>query len=69
MSIQRLDDPDLTLEDLLKLWPETEPVFLRHDMLCVGCPVAPFHTVSEACQEYELDPATFYQELNDCLIP
>lgn len=58
-----LDDPDLSLRLLFNRWPDTAQVFLDRRMLCVGCPVAPFHTVTDACAEYRLDEATFRAEL------
>ena len=67
MTRKRLDDPDLTLESLMSAWPGTIPVFLRHKMLCVGCLVSPFHTVLDACTEYELDLEAFYIELTEAL--
>jgi hybrid cluster-associated redox disulfide protein len=67
MTHRRIDDPDLPLEDLMSLWPETIAVFLRHNMLCVGCLVGPFHTVMDACAEYELDVDAFYAELKDSI--
>jgi len=57
------DDPDLTLAEMFRLWPDSATVFLRHQMLCVGCPIAPFHTVIDACLEYGLDEAAFREEL------
>lgn len=53
----------LLLEDLFARWPETAVVFQRHQMACVGCVVAPFYTVADAAQVYDLDPAAFVQEL------
>lgn len=64
MSPLRLSDPDLVLADLLEAWPETIPVFLRHRMLCVGCLVNPFHTIADACAEYDLDQDRFVEELS-----
>ncbi|HCP82135.1 MAG TPA: hypothetical protein DIT67_11280 [Octadecabacter sp.] len=58
-----LNDPDLPLEDLMREWPQTISVFMRHKMLCIGCMVNPFHTVMDACAEYGLDVSTFYAEL------
>jgi hybrid cluster-associated redox disulfide protein len=58
-----LTQPDLTLEDLMTQWPDTIPVFLRHKMLCVGCMITPFHTLYDACVEYQLDMADFVAEL------
>jgi hybrid cluster-associated redox disulfide protein len=59
----RYDDPDLPLDALMTRWPETVPVFMRHGMLCVGCPIGPFHTVVDACDEYGLDEDAFRAEL------
>lgn len=69
MKRKRLDDPDLPLEDLMAMWPETIPVFLRHKMLCVGCMVNPFHTVIDACLEYGLNVDDFFDELAEALNP
>ncbi|WP_299784830.1 DUF1858 domain-containing protein [uncultured Marivita sp.] len=63
MRKPRLDDPDLPLADLMTQWPQTIPVFVRHKMLCVGCLISPFHTVTDACEEYGLDEAAFLTEL------
>lgn len=64
MQTRQLDDPDLPLDTLMALWPATIAVFLAHKMLCVGCLVGPFHTVTDACQEYNLDEAAFRAELH-----
>ena len=58
-----IDDPDLTLASMFEIWPETIAVFLSHRMLCFGCPIAPFHTVCDACLEYDLDEREFRAEL------
>ena len=36
---------------------------MRHRMLCVGCYISPFHSVSDACAEYGLDEEKFFDEL------
>lgn len=58
-----IDDLDLPLDKLMTLWPQTIPVFMRHKMLCVGCLVGPFHTLVDACLEYDLDQVVFMAEL------
>ncbi|WP_281982582.1 DUF1858 domain-containing protein [Thalassorhabdomicrobium marinisediminis] len=63
MGKPRLDDPDLPLADMMTLWPDTVEVFMRHKMLCVGCLVSPFHTIVDACAEYNLDEDSFLSEL------
>jgi len=67
MAASRLEDPDLQLDVLLNDWPETARVFLKHRMLCVGCTISPFHTVFDACQEYELDEDEFRAELRQAV--
>ncbi|MBI1219990.1 MAG: hypothetical protein GC186_15725 [Rhodobacteraceae bacterium] len=58
-----IDDPDLPLARLFRLCPTVAEAFFAHRMLCFGCPVAPFHTVIDACAEYRLDEAEFRAEL------
>ncbi len=63
MREMKPDNPDMPLTDLMTRWPETVPVFMRHRMHCVGCLVSPFHTIVDACREYDLDHETFVSEL------
>ncbi|MBU2981239.1 DUF1858 domain-containing protein [Lentibacter algarum] len=67
MSRICLDDPDLPLDTLLSRWPATTAVFMRHNMVCVGCMIAPFHTVIDACIEYNLDEDSFRAELHQAI--
>lgn len=59
---------EMTLEDFLTRWPETAEVFSRHNMACVGCPVAPFYTVAEAAVVYKLSTAEFIEELQQAIL-
>jgi hybrid cluster-associated redox disulfide protein len=52
-----IDDPDLPLSTLFRNWPGTARVFFAQRTVCVGCPIAPFHTVADACAAYRLDEA------------
>lgn len=54
-----IDDPDLTLEEMLRYWPATGVVFIKFKMHCVGCPIAAFHTLADAIKEYDLDSGAF----------
>ena len=58
-----IDDPDLPLSRLFESWPTAGAVFMSHGMLCFGCPIAPFHTVIDACLEYRLDEDEFRAKL------
>ncbi|KAA9010081.1 DUF1858 domain-containing protein [Histidinibacterium aquaticum] len=57
------DDPDLPLARMFDQWPDVATAFIERRMLCVGCPIAPFHTVIDACEEYELDEDGFREEI------
>jgi hybrid cluster-associated redox disulfide protein len=63
------DDPDLPLADLFRAWPQSARLFLAHRTACVGCPIAPFHTVRDACAEYRLDEAAFRAALAALIRP
>lgn len=56
---------DLLVDDVMRLWPNTIRIFLDYHFACPGCPIGSFHSVSDACREYEADLATFLDRLND----
>lgn len=43
---------DSNVDELISRYPSTVPVFVRHRMVCVGCEVARFETLAEACEIY-----------------
>lgn len=57
------EDRDLTVDTVMKRWPVTIRVFLDRHMLCVGCPIAVFHSLADVCAIYELDEDAFLAEL------
>ena len=69
MTADRLDDPDLPLKDLMARWPDTIPVFIWHRMLCVSCPISPFHRVTDACAEWSRDQDSFTRALTRAVTP
>jgi len=54
---------ELTVDEVMRRWPPTIRAFLDFSMHCVGCPIAPFHTVEEACREHGVDLAVFFSHL------
>lgn len=56
-------DPDMPVDEIMRRWPATIRVMIRNGMLCIGCPIGPFHTVSEACLAHKVDETTFTAEL------
>jgi hybrid cluster-associated redox disulfide protein len=51
------------VDDVMRRWPVTIRVFLNHKMRCVGCPIACFHTVEDACREHDVDRTRFLSDL------
>ena len=52
-----------SVDDVMRRWPATIRVFLNHGMRCVGCPIACFHTVDDACREHKVNHAAFLADL------
>ena len=52
-----------TVDDIMRRWPVTIRVFLIHRMRCIGCPIACFHTVEDACREHGADRRRFLADL------
>ena len=61
------DAPDLPLSELMERWPEAIAILLARRMLCVGCAVAPFHTIADACREHHVDEAEIRAALKPLL--
>ena len=56
-------EPTQLVDDVMRRWPMTIRVFLNHRMHCVGCPIACFHTVRDACAEHRIDERAFLADL------
>jgi hybrid cluster-associated redox disulfide protein len=53
----------LLVEDVMARWPATIRVFLDFKLGCVGCPIASFHDVDDACREHAIDRDAFLSAL------
>jgi hybrid cluster-associated redox disulfide protein len=53
--------PHLLVDNVMHRWPATIRIFLDFGMNCVGCPVASFHSVEEACHEHGVDRERFVE--------
>ena len=43
---------EMPLAEIMARWPGTIRVFIDRNMHCIGCPIAPFHTLVEAAEEH-----------------
>jgi hybrid cluster-associated redox disulfide protein len=46
---------ELTVSEIMRRWPATMRLFIDHRLLCVGCPIAPFHTIADVAREHQVD--------------
>ena len=56
----KLDD---LVDEVMRSHPTTIRVFLDFKMGCVGCPIACFHTIDDACAEHSVDHGAFLRAL------
>lgn len=54
---------EMTVDDVMRRWPSTIRVFLDFKMRCVGCPIATFHSIDEACAEHGVDAKAFLPKI------
>lgn len=54
---------DLSVGEIMSMWPSTIRIFIEHNMHCVGCPISPFHTLPDAAEEHGLAVATLAAEI------
>ena len=62
-----LIDKTILVSEILEKHPQTAPVFLKYQMLCVGCLVAPFHSIEDACLEHDLNEDAFRADLTTAI--
>ena len=59
--------PPLTLsmpvQAIVREWPQTIPVFLKHRMSCVGCSLEAFDSLGDALRNYTIPADAFLEEL------
>jgi hybrid cluster-associated redox disulfide protein len=60
-------EADMTVDDIMRRWPATIRVFLDYKMACVGCPIATFHTVDDACREHNVNRDVFLVALAEAV--
>ena len=57
----------LLVKDVMSRWPAAIRVFLDFRMGCVGCPIAGFHDIDDACREHAVDRERFLAALTAAL--
>ena len=60
-------NPDTTVADMLRDWPQTISVFLMYHMDCPGCSMSSFERLSDAAQIYNVPVDQFFQNLSKAI--
>ncbi len=63
MDTRTFIQPEMTIEEVLKTWPEAYTVFLNGKAECIGCFLQKFCTLREAAGVYGISPEEFIHEL------
>ena len=54
---------DMTIEEAVRLYPETIPVFLKYGLHCIGCHVANWESIEQGAATHGI--TTFNDMLRD----
>lgn len=58
---------DSLVREVVESHPQTIAVFVKHGLNCVGCYIAPFHTITDTAREYALRIEPLLSELNSAI--
>lgn len=53
--METIELKDLSVSEIMKRWPAAMRLFIDRRLLCVGCPIAPFHTLTDVATEHGVD--------------
>lgn len=55
------------IQGLIDRYPQTITVFARHGLQCIGCYIAPFHTLADGAREHTVPLENLVADLNEAL--
>ena len=64
MQEQQVITADMPIGDVVRQYPRTINVFLRHGLMCVGCAVARFENIRQGAQAHGIDVDALIEDLN-----
>jgi len=68
MDTNDVFQPQMTVEDVLRKWPETWTVFMSKKTDCVGCFMQRFCTIQDVAETYQIPLEVLTGELESCVI-
>ena len=61
----KIINAQLTVEEVLKSWPDTYAVFLNRNTDCIGCLLQRFCSIQEVAEAYKLSPQELIRDLEN----
>lgn len=58
---------NMNIREVIEKYPQTVPVFAKHNMGCIGCIAASFEKLSDIAAVHGLDVKMFVKELNQAI--
>ncbi len=55
---------DMNIREVIERYPETIPVFIKHNIGCIGCIAASFESIKDIAVVHGIDVESFVEELN-----
>lgn len=55
---------EMTITEIVQNHPSTAEVFLRHGLMCFGCPAARFENLEQGALAHGIDVDTLLEDLN-----
>ena len=67
ISAEALINAEMPIGDVVKKYPQTIQVFLRHGLVCVGCAVARFENIRDGAAAHGIDVDALMNDLNQAV--
>ena len=58
-------DKDMKIEDVLRQYPQTIPVFRRFGIDCAGCQLSEYENIAHGARVHKIDLETLLSGLNE----
>lgn len=55
---------DMSIEYVIKKYPQTLAVFEKHGLGCIGCPAALFESIEQGARAHGMDGESLVEDLN-----
>jgi hybrid cluster-associated redox disulfide protein len=68
MQEQQVITAEMAIGDVIRKYPDTIHIFLKHGLGCVGCAVARFENIRQGAMAHGVDVDLLMKDLNDTVL-